>query len=162
MPKSTKRLLVLAASFLIIQFALGWTISWSADKGFGVQLADQELDQMRGGYSGFSFGVHFTGYWDTLGNASGSLVYDGGAPTSLPSSPDLTTPGDATAQMPLGNGAVVQAYVGNFNGASGIFQISQSPGSYNVIQNNLTVQIMMIHVANESVVPALMSHLLWH
>jgi|Deesub1362A_J573_1020465.scaffolds.fasta_scaffold02636_5 hypothetical protein len=125
----------------------------------GILLKDEELDQIRGGYSGFYFGVYFTGYFDTLGNVYGSLVTDGNI-GSLPAAPLLPPPGGSIGEIST-NGAVIQAYVGNFNGASGIFQISQSPGSYNVIQNNLMFQITVINVANASALESVRQFLPW-
>ncbi len=160
MSRMTKQAIVLFAALLILPVVTGWPPAWTADQEFGIPLSDQELDEMRGGYSGIHFGIQFSGYWDKLGNVSGSLV--GRVPSSLPSPPDLPNlRGEAVAREPLalGDRAVVQAYVGNFRGATGIFQISQSPGNYNVIHNNLILNITMIHVARESALPALMKYL---
>jgi hypothetical protein len=40
--------------------------------------------------------------------------------------------------------------VGDFQGASGVFQIIQSPGSYNVLNNNLWVAVTIVNVTNEA------------
>jgi hypothetical protein len=40
------------------------------------------------------------------------------------------------------------AGVGNLNGVSGILQITQVPGSNNIVHNNLFVQIAIINVQN--------------
>lgn len=162
MSRMTKRSIILfAAALLILPIVTGWPPSaWTADQEFGISLSDQELDEMRGGYSGIHFGIKFSGYWDKLGNVSGSLVAP--VPSSLPSPPDLPKLRDeAVAREPLalGDKAVVQAYVGNFRGATGIFQISQSPGNYNVIHNNLILNITLIHLTRESALPALMKYL---
>ena len=127
-------------------------------KFLGNEMINSELDQVRGGFSGFYFGVSFTGYFDTLGNISGSLTYNGGVSEQLSDSPDLPTSYGDTASI-TGDGVAIRAYVGNIEGASGIFQIIQSPGSYNVLQNNMIVQLTIINVTDESAVPALIKFL---
>ena len=161
MRRAIKKVLILTMVLLIIPLGVGLGSAWGFGGNLGPALVDDELDEMRGGYSGFFFGVNFSGYWDTVGDVSGALVYGGNAPGISPVLHDVTIANDTPGQGVPDNGAVVQAYVGNFRGASGIFQISQSPGSNNIIQNNLTVQITLIHVATESALPSLMEHLLW-
>lgn len=160
-----KKGMLVASALIAIVLVVAWgPASWGMDVDIGVSLEpleDQELDQMRGGYSGFFFGVQFGGYWDNAGNVSGSLVCGGNGQSGPPALPSgLTITGNGSSSQP-GSGAAIQAYVGNFQGASGIFQISQSPGSNNIIQNNLTVQITLIRVANQAAVPDIMSHLFW-
>jgi hypothetical protein len=159
-----KKGVFMASALVVIALTMAWSPAcWGMDMDIGVSLeplADQELDQMRGGYSGIFFGVQFSGFWDSLGALSGSMVHDGngqsGPPPTLPSG--LTITGNGSSSQPT-SGAAIQAYVGNFQGASGIFQISQVPGSNNIVQNNLTVQITLIHVANQIAVSDLMSQL---
>ncbi|MEJ5377663.1 MAG: hypothetical protein WHX93_13895 [bacterium] len=125
-----------------------WGTVWGfGERLGGVKLTDDELNQYRGGYSGFYFGVSFTGYWNSLGQMSGTLVSNGGIIIQDPNFqlPPGAQPGGSIS----GDGVSIQSYVGNFNGASGIFQIIQSPGSFNVIQNNLVVQITLVNVANQ-------------
>jgi hypothetical protein len=66
------------------------------------------------------------------------------------------------AEMQRANvdGASISAYVGNFDGASGIFQISQTPGSYNVITNNMTINISIYNFASESQASSILPGLL--
>jgi hypothetical protein len=75
-------------------------------------------------------------------------------PAITNSTPDTvasgTTPQVTSIQTAEVDGAAISAYVGNFDGASGIFQISQSPGSYNVITNNMTINISIYNFASES------------
>lgn len=133
---------------------------WAFDQYItGPQLTNDELDQLRGGYSGFFFGVSFTGYFNNLGNVSGSLLLDGGK-SDLPVSPELPPPTSEMAQL-NGDGVRIQAYVGKFEGASGIFQIVQSPGSYNVIQNNMVINFTIINVADKKALPALINFMPW-
>ncbi|MGE0748332.1 MAG: hypothetical protein AB7K86_23930, partial [Rhodospirillales bacterium] len=47
------------------------------------------------------------------------------------------------------NGDVqIQTVIGNFQGASGIFQIAQVPGNFNVVNNNLFVQVNILQDAS--------------
>lgn len=153
-----RRLSVLTILFLFLSFTMALPLVWAGSGGkLGAKLTDRELNQIRGGYSGFYFGVYFSGYWDTLGNMQGSLVYDGNVTNTSNSLPTL-----GGSDVQASNGATIQAYVGDFGGASGIFQISQSPGSYNLIQNTMVVEITIINVANESALAALQAYLPWN
>jgi len=53
--------------------------------------------------------------------------------------------------------ASVSTVIGNFAGASGIFQIAQVPGSFNIVNNNLFIQIAVINVLNGASIPSLNS-----
>ena len=109
-------------------------------------LSDAELENVRGGFSGLAFNVFFTGFFDNLGNTAGNLtVNDGGATTPAP-------PPNFSVQ----DGQVrISTVIGNFGGANGIFQIAQVPGSFNVVHNNLFVQIAVINVLGNATVPNL-------
>ncbi|MBW1796577.1 MAG: hypothetical protein JRJ38_19545 [Deltaproteobacteria bacterium] len=154
-----KRSFILTIFSLVICITLGWTVVGAAWIGieFGAELTDEELNQVRGGYAGFHFGIEFAGYWDNLGNISGTLYSDENVLVPEGSSP---LSGDAIGQTDL-EGASIKAYVGNFQGASGIFQISQSPGSFNVIRNDLIINITIVNVTDESALPSLLPHLAW-
>ncbi len=151
-----------------------------------VLLADAQLNQLRGGLGGFHFGIDFSGVFDKFGNLSGRIFSDGDlltnqdgsavtipsdsvlsdSPVNIPSdsvfsdSPDelqnLTPPAVGSVDHADLNGAAISAYVGDFDGASGIFQISQSPGSYNVIHNNMNIYITIYNLQDESQLPALL------
>ena len=69
-----------------------------------------------------------------------------------------TTPQVTSIQTAEVDGAAISAYVGNFDGATGIFQISQSPGSYNVITNNMTINISIYNFSSESQASKLLSN----
>ncbi len=129
-----------------------------------VRLTDEELNRIRGGLGSISFGISFSGVFDKLGNLSGKIFSgNDSVPQELieaaisQSSLNGTKP-DSTDTVPQGtlietaevDGANISAYVGNFDGASGIFQISQSPGSYNVITNNMTINISIYNFASET------------
>ncbi len=93
------------------------------------QAVDEgELDEMRGAYMGMSFSVVFEGYWDTLGN---SFYETQGEPASAPSLPSNVR---------------IEASVGGFYGARGVFQIVQVPGSNNIIDTDLIINISIIQV----------------
>ena len=129
-----------------------------------IRLTDEELNQIRGGLGSISFGISFSGVFDKLGNLSGKIFSgNDSVPQELIeaaiSQSGLNGAGaDGTDTAPQGtlietaevDGANISAYVGNFDGASGIFQISQSPGSYNVITNNMTINISIYNFASET------------
>jgi len=51
----------------------------------------------------------------------------------------------------------IQTVIGNFQGATGIFQIADVPGNFNVVNNNLFVQLAIFEVTNAADIPALQS-----
>jgi hypothetical protein len=141
--KRLRRTSALLFLSLALSFMVALPLAGAGSEGIlGRRLTDRELDEIRGGYmGGFAFGISFTGSWDTTGQLTGSLVYSGTG--------TLPPPGNAAGQV-SGNGFSVQAYVGDFQGASGVFQIIQSPGSFNVLNNNMWVAVTIVNVANES------------
>ncbi|MGH7406722.1 MAG: hypothetical protein ACREKF_01750, partial [Candidatus Methylomirabilales bacterium] len=90
-----------------------------------------------------AFSIFFQGFFDNVGNTSGTVNFsavapvNGGGTTGAP-----TVAGVGNEQVKLFAG------VGNLNGVSGILQINQVPGSNNVVHNNLFVQIAIINVQN--------------
>lgn len=134
-----------------------------------VCLTDAQLDQIRGGLGGFHFGLSFGGFFDRLGNVSGKIF---SANENLPSEliepvvatmasdVDTSTTVPANLESVSVPGANISAYVGNFDGASGIFQISQSPGSYNVITNTMTINISIFNFSSESQASAMLPRFL--
>jgi hypothetical protein len=106
-------------------------------------VSDAELAAIRGGFFGMAFSVFFQGFFDSLGNASGTINFNAVAPVN----------GGGTTGVPpalLGGNEQVQLFagVGNLNGVSGIIQINQVPGSNNFVLNQLFVQIAVINVQN--------------
>ncbi len=103
-------------------------------------LSDDEMGELRGGYAGFAFNVIM----------SGTIA-------------ELTDPGNVTSAPPpnitVENGMVnLQTAVGSFNGASGVFQIANlENSSFNVVNQNMFVQIAIIDVANAAAVPSIQS-----
>ena len=104
---------------------------------WGMPLTDAELADLRGGFNSLAFNVAFSGYIDKLGNASGNLtVGQNGA--IVPGVPPAVNVSDGQVR--------ISTTIGNFEGASGIFQIAQVPGNFNVVNNNLYVQIATINL----------------
>lgn len=102
-------------------------------------LTDNELSELRGGFNGLAFNVAFSGFVDKLGNGSGSLAVGQNGAIAPGPPPDVS----------IKNGEVaISTHIGNFQGANGIFQIAQVPGNYNVVNNNLYVQIAMINLTD--------------
>lgn len=140
--------LLVAAMALVRPVAAGTgTLALMPEDAFGAPLSDTELSGYRGGFNGLAFSVFFTGFFDNLGNVAGSLVTNTGGTTSAP-------PPTFSNQ----NGQVqIQTVIGNFQGAQGIFQIAQVPGSFNIVNNNLFIQIAIINVGSGLQLPSLMS-----
>jgi hypothetical protein len=156
----TKILLVLIA--VVLCFTLV-SVKDSAEAGpgtIGIQLTDRELDELRGGVGstadGFAFGINFSGSFPG-GEIGGNLLFDG----NIVKDPNFTLPAGGPTGVIEGNGATIQAYVGDFQGASGIFQIVQSPGSHNIINNNLLLQVTMITVSNAAQLESIGKALPW-
>jgi hypothetical protein len=155
-----------------IEFSEPWSIAFrfdvESDNLFFTRLADEELKQIRGGFGGFHFAIDFYGIFNKQGEIAGSLFSNENASTSaddsvqsLPSgASEVFTPssGVEASRVEL-DGASISAYVGDFRGASGIFQISQSPGSYNVIRNHLNISITIYNLINESQLPSILSNI---
>ncbi len=98
-------------------------------------LNENDMAGERGAFNGLDFSVIFSGSIQPNSNPTGSLVVNG-PPAPAPSLADVNvgSNGDVT----------IQTVVGNLNGASGIFQITQVPGDFNIVNNNLFVQINVV------------------
>lgn len=105
-------------------------------------LSDTEMSELRGGFAGFAFNVIMSGTIENLTNTGG---------TGVSGAPDPTfTVTDGTVN--------IQTAIGSFNGASGVFQIANLENSnFNVINQNLFVQIAIIDVANSASIPTIQS-----
>lgn len=105
-------------------------------------LSDNEMGELRGGYLGFAFNVIMSGTIAGLTDTTGT-----GTTAALP--PNVT----------VSDGLVnIETAVGSFNGASGVFQIANLENSnFNVINQNLFVQIAIIDVANTAAIPTIQS-----
>ncbi len=108
-------------------------------------VSDRDLGSMRGGFGGLAFSVAFTGTVGNVGNLQGFLAVDPGATQNAPPPTFSTADGQVN----------IQTSIGNFQGASGIFQITQVPGSFNVVNNNLFIQIAVVNLVNTSTLPPL-------
>lgn len=157
MMRKTGVLLLIWLLFLVSPATAGnGTLGMKPTGDWAVPLSDTELGRMRGGFFGIAFSVFFQGFFDNLGNVAGRLtVNTGGATTSTDST---TTSANGTSTLtPPPNFSVeneqvrVSTAVGGFNGASGIFQLTQVPGSFNIVHNNLFVQIIVINALNAAV-----------
>lgn len=130
---------VIAAMASSPAFAQSGNLSAMPIAAWAQPLSDREMGELRGGFDGIAFSAFFTGTVDSLGNASGSL--SSGITTGNTPPPSVTT----------SNGNVsISTVVGNFQGANGIFQIAQVPGSFNVVNNNLFIQVALINVTNQA------------
>jgi hypothetical protein len=97
-------------------------------------VKENSLQEVRGGYMGVYFQVIFTGFWDNLGHNISILEGD--------SNSNFSTEQAATSSSETNVRSI--ALIGGFNGANGIFQINQVPGSNNIIENNLVININII------------------
>ncbi len=128
---------------LYICFVLLFTLCMGVSKAFAfeeenifttAELAKEEsLQEIRGGYMGVYFQVVFTGFWDNLGHSVSILEGDSNSDFSV--DPVASSSGTDVKSLAL---------IGGFNGANGIFQINQVPGSNNIIENNLIINITVI------------------
>lgn len=117
-------------------------------------LSDAELEAIRGGFFGMAFSVFFQGFFDSLGNVAGNLNFqavNGGAEGPPPAINTASADGPPASGVSVANEQVrLFAGVGNLSGVSGIIQINQVPGSFNVVHNNLFVQIAIVNVQNSA------------
>ena len=121
----------------------GGTLGLTPSTAWSILLPDAALETIRGGFFGMAFSIFFQGFFDNVGNASGTVNFSAVAPVNTggtTGAPPVTGVGNEQVRLFAG--------VGNLNGVSGILQIAQVPGSNNVVHNNLFVQIAIINVQN--------------
>ncbi len=100
-----------------------------------IQLVKEDsLKDIRGGYMGVYFQVVFTGFWDNLGH--NISIMDGENNSNFSTDQTISFSSDTNMKS--------MALIGGFNGANGVFQINQVPGSNNMIENNLVINITVI------------------
>jgi hypothetical protein len=130
------------------QDALRFLPGLTAEEAQGVEaVADCELAEMRGRYAGYYFSADMSGYWDSLGNQNALLATDTNisvneAPPPEGPSTDLSDPSIPDVR--------IHAFVGSIQNTSGLIQITQVPGSNNVITSVMNLKIMVINVPNGS------------
>lgn len=125
----------------------GGTLGLGLDASWATPMTDGELGELRGGFAGLAFSVFFNGTFDSLGNATGTLDVDTTGTFDGPA-PEVTIDGTS---------AQISAVIGNFQGASGFFVINQVPGSFNVVNATMIIQISIINVLNGTDIPSLQS-----
>jgi hypothetical protein len=105
-------------------------------------LNDQEMGELRGGFAGLAFNVVMSGTIERLADPNPGTTGVAGAPD-----PTITQ----------SDGMVnIQTAIGSFNGAQGVFQLANLDHSnFNVINQNLFVQVAIIDVANSASVPTI-------
>lgn len=134
--------IILAVTTSGFACAQSGNLAMMPNAAWATPLSDSEMGELRGGFDGLAFSVFFTGSIDSLGNTT--------------SSTGTTTTGAPPPNVTVSDGTVrISSLVGNFQGANGIFQIAQVPGSFNVVNNNLFVQVALISVTNPTLIPNL-------
>jgi hypothetical protein len=111
-------------------------------------MSDRELQGIRGGMFGVAFSVFFEGFVGDRSNMTGAMASGPGGEPLPVSSLDFTVKDGQNS---------VRTVIGDFNGASGIFQINQVPGSSSVVHNNLFIQITLVTLQNSTSLPSLSS-----
>jgi hypothetical protein len=132
-------------------------------------LTDEEMDDLRGGFLGFFFSVHLSGFVETdgvldatldvnasLGDQSDGLHFDAsdGDPSVTPGLVgDALGPAVTVTDTVTGEIFRVQALIGDgaFNGANMIGQVSQVPGNLNNIGQVLQINLAIIEVAESDI-----------
>jgi len=135
-------------------------------------IAEEELEELRGGFLGFYFSVFFSGFVGMDGVVDGSLDVDANFGTESGSLSFETGPDNPGSEPVVEGGAVgggpfvvatdavtgeafrVQALVGSeaFNGASGAFVITQVPGNNNAIGTGLTLNLAILQATDQNLI----------
>jgi hypothetical protein len=119
---------------------------------FGPPLSDEALGRMRGGLAGVAFSVFFTTHVTSQADFGGTFAVEtssgtgSGGPPVDPSTFSNTQSGQVRIATIAGS---------NFQGASGLFVLTQVPGSNNVVLTSVNIQIAIINVPNAAAVPSL-------
>jgi hypothetical protein len=122
--------------------------------GLGPPLSDEALGGMRGGLAGVAFSVFFTTFVTPQAEFGGAFAVQtsggsgSGAPPVDPSTISNSQHGQARIATIAGS---------NFHGASGLFVLTQVPGSNNVVLTSVNIQIAIINVPNTAAIPSLAS-----
>ena len=98
---------------------------------WAVPLKDSEMAELRGGFRGFAFNVAVSGSVENLRTGPDT------GPTGM---------GGSLQNLELVDNRVdLQMAVGEFGGFNGVFQLSNVEGSYNVVNNNMQVQVFLVN-----------------
>jgi hypothetical protein len=111
-------------------------------ESLATEVDDSVLAGKRGAFNGISFSVLFNGTFDHNNVANGDLLVNTNANTTptLAPAPNVQVGSNGDVQ--------IQTVIGNFQGATGVFQIAQVPGNFNVVNNNLFVQVNILQDAS--------------
>ena len=115
------------------------------DQQWAQAVPEKKLGTYRGGFQGLAFSAFMTAFVE---NQNGNLSGSTGSTNQAPS----------TVNTNVQNGQVtISSAVGFTGNLSGVFSVVQVPGSYNVVNSTLTVQVAVINVVNGANVPTLSS-----
>ncbi|MEE8492444.1 MAG: hypothetical protein V3S25_00245 [Nitrospirales bacterium] len=139
--------------------AAGGTLGMRPAGPWAVLLSNAELAAVRGGFFGIAFSVFFQGFFDSLGNAAGQLTVNTGGLTSADGGVTVVPAGTPTvpADFTIQN---TQVTISTALGASGILQVNQVPGSFNVVHNSIVINIAIIRLQNSAAISSNLSSLL--
>jgi hypothetical protein len=118
------------------------------DEEWAQRLDEQDMSELRGGFGGVAFSVSFRGFFDNFGNTSGELE-------TFTEGTILENPAIVATEEQV----QFQASVGSLNGANGIFNFIQVPGSMNVVNSSITIQVALVEVRSNTQVNSLLSNL---
>lgn len=110
-------------------FALAPEMSWARE------ISDGEMQEMRGGYFGFSLSFLWTGSVDNLGNTSATST-----------EPLIETIGAVDNNVDLS----VSLGTNAFNGSSGLISLVNVEGAGNVVESNIFLNLTIITGAQSS------------
>ncbi|MBW2569017.1 MAG: hypothetical protein JRD93_06385 [Deltaproteobacteria bacterium] len=145
--KCIRILVILMLANLFIVFSPCSVFAFDFEKIY--KLSDFELSNIQGKYAGLYFSFDFSGYWDTAGSGSATLDYGGNLGDVVVGGTSPTITSGSNVILNSGDRAVrIQAMVGSINGTQGMIQISQVPGSNNVVTTVMNVQLTVINVNN--------------
>lgn len=126
----------------------GGTLGKGPGAEWATPMSERELQGIRGGMFGVAFSLFFEGFVGDRSNVTGALINDPSGSTGLAPPPEFSVDDE---------GVTVRTALGSFNGANGIFQVNQVPGNFNVVHNNLFIQITMVTLQNSTSLPSLSS-----
>lgn len=120
------------------------------DVAWAVPVDDSELREMRGGFNGIAFSFWVQGSIEDLTTQTTTNP----ATTAVSPVTDVTAT-DLSFTSVNGDLQLGTVISGNFQGASGIFQIASVPGSNVSVTNSLTMQVTVVNVVDSVSISAL-------